>query len=157
MICVIIDHLSSMVHLVPSRSTFRARDIAELMVESIYKLHGSPEIIVSDRDSLFTSGYWNHIHRMLRTQLKMSTAFHPQTDGTTEHVNHTITQMLCIAVAPKQKDWVLLLPGIEFAFNRAQSEITGYSLFFLNYGSIPPPMLRGSSLDILPGVKHFMT
>jgi transposase InsO family protein len=88
-------------------------------VESVYKLHGPPEIIVSDRNSLFTSGYWDHIHRMLCTQLKMSTAFHPQTDGATERANRTITQMLCIAVAPEQKDWVLLLPGIEFAFNSA--------------------------------------
>jgi hypothetical protein len=102
MICVIIDHLSSMVHLVPLCSTLHARDIAELMVENVYRLHGPPEIIVSP--SLFTSRYWDHIHRMLHTQLKMTTSFHPQTDGAMECANCTIMQMLCIAVAPEQKD-----------------------------------------------------
>ena len=96
MICVIIDHLSSMVHLVPLHTDYHARDIAELMFENIYKLHGPPQVIVSDFDLLFTSGFWEHLHRITNSELRMSMAFHPQTDGATERVHCTLTQMLHI-------------------------------------------------------------
>ena len=62
MICVVIDLLTSMVHLMPTKQTYRATDIAELMFEAIYKLHGLPERIISDRDSLFTSKFWKRLH-----------------------------------------------------------------------------------------------
>ena len=114
MICVIIDQLTSMVHLVPTRQTYRATDVAELMFENVYKLHGLPERIVSDRDSLFTSKLWKRLHRLLGTELRMSSAFHPQTDGATERANRTITQMIRQCVRPDQKDWVSKLPAIEY-------------------------------------------
>lgn len=112
MICVITDHLSSMVHLVPSRTDYRARDIAELIFDNVYKLHGSPEILVSDRDSLFTSGFWEHLHRITNSELRMSMAFHPQKDGTTERANRTITQMLHMTIDHDQKNWVQRLPAV---------------------------------------------
>ena len=93
MICVIIDILTSMVHLVPSKQTYRATDIAELMFENVYKLHGIPERLISDRDSLFTSKFWKRLHTLVGTQLRMSSVFHPQTDGATERANRTITQI----------------------------------------------------------------
>ena len=156
MICVIIDHLSSMVHLIPSRSDYRARDIAELMFENVYKLHGPPQILVSDRDSLFTSGFWEHLHKITKSELRMSTAFHPQTDGATERANRTITQMLRMTVDHDQKNWVLKLPAVEYAFNLARSDTTGYSPFFLNYGSNPPPLFSDNIDETLPGVRSFL-
>ena len=71
----------------------------------------------------------------------MSSAYHPQTDGSTERMNRTITQMLRQCVSPKQTDWVQKLPAIEFAINSARSETTGYAPFFLNYGRMPKSML----------------
>ena len=94
MICVTIDHITSMVHLVPSKSTYRAKDIAELVFENVYKLHYLPARIVSDRDSLFTSGFWEHFHKLTNTKQRMSTAYHPQTDGITERANRRVGQML---------------------------------------------------------------
>ena len=94
MICVIIDLLTSMVHLVPTRQTYHAIDVAELMFEHVYKLHSIPERIISDRDSLFTSKFWKRLHYLVGTQLCMSSAFHPQMDGATEHVNRMVTQMI---------------------------------------------------------------
>lgn len=61
-VMVVIDHLTSMVHLIPVRTTYRARQIAEVFYESIYRLHGLPERIVSDRDKIFTSTFWIHLH-----------------------------------------------------------------------------------------------
>ena len=154
MICVIIDQLTSMVHLVPTKQTYRATDIAELMFEAVYKLHGLPERIISDRDSLFTSKFWKRLHRLLGTELRMSSAFHPQTDGATERANRTMTQMIRQCVSPDQKDWVSKLPGIEFAINSARSSTTGFSPFQLNYGRNPSPMIwRGQ--EEFPGVRKF--
>ena len=126
-ICVIIDHLTSMVHLVPTRQNYKAKDIAEVLFETVYKLHGLPERIISDRDSYFTSVFWDELHKLIGVELRMSTSFHPQTDGATERANRTMTTMLRQAVEPHQRDWVAKLPAIEFALNSARSESTGYS------------------------------
>lgn len=138
---VVIDHLTSMVHLIPTRQTYKAKDVAEAMFDGVYKLHGLPEAIVSDRDSLFTSAFWKRLHDLIGTQLKMSSAYHPQTDRATERANRTITQMLRQCVQPAQKGWAMKLPAIEFALNAARSDTTGFSPFFLNYGRLPHPMI----------------
>ena len=154
MICVIIDQLTSMVHLVPMKQTYRAMDIAELVFECVYKLHGLPERIISDRDLLFTSKFWKRLHRLLGTELIMSSVFHPQIDGATERANRTIMQMIRQCVRPDQKDWVSRLPAIECAMNSAQSNTTGFSPFQLNYGRNPSPMIWKGQ-DEFPGVRKF--
>ena len=153
-IYVVIDMLTSMVHLVPTKQTYRATDIAELMFDAIYKLHSLPGQIVSDRDSLFTSKFWKRLHRLLDTELRMSSAFHPQTDGATERANRTTTQMIRQCVSPNQKDWVLKLPAIEFAIDSARSSTTDFSPFQLNYERNPSPMIWKGQ-DEFPGVRRF--
>jgi transposase InsO family protein len=154
MICVIIDHLTCLVHLVPTDQRYRAKHIAEVIFDSVYKLHGLPERIVSDRDSLFTSVFWSNLHKLIGVNLKMSTAYHPQTDGATERANKTMVQMLRQCVSPDQKDWVMKLPAIEFAMNSARSETTGFSPFFLNYGRVPDTMIWNNNSEY-PGVRIF--
>ncbi|KAF7371586.1 Transcription factor [Mycena venus] len=154
MIMVIICHFSAMVHLVPTKQTYRAKDIAELVFEHVYSKHGLPRAIVSDRNSLFTSIFWDKLHALIGTELKMSSSFHPQTDGATERANRTMVQMLRSCIAPHQKDWVTKLPGIEFAMNSARSETTGFSPFFLNTGRTPAPMIWDAKSEY-PGVRVF--
>ena len=144
-----------MVHLVPSRQTFRAKDVAELIFENVYSKHGLPKSIVSDRDSLFTSTFWDHLHKLIGPKLRMSSSYHPETDGATERANRTLGQMLRTCIGPKQKDWATRLPGIEFAINSAQSETTGYTPFFLNTGRTPRPMVWDSDNAQYPGVRAF--
>jgi hypothetical protein len=86
-ITVIIDLLTAMIHLVPSKTTYTAKDIAELMFAEVYKYHGIPKVIISDRDMLLTSNFWTHLNKLIRVQLKMSSAYHPQTDSATERAN----------------------------------------------------------------------
>ena len=154
MICVIIDILTAMVHLVPTCQTYKARDIAELVFDAVYKLHGLPERIISDRDSLFTSHFWRKLHELLGVELRLSSLFHPQTDGATERANRTMTQMLRQCVNNKQDDWVMKLPAIEFAMNSARSSTTGFTPFYLNYGRNPSPMIWKGE-EVYPGVKLF--
>ncbi len=108
--------------------------MAELVFAEVYKHHGLPKAIVSDRDTLFTSTFWNHLHKLIGTKLKMLSVYHPKTNGMTERANQTIGQMLRQCIHPDQKDWVVRLPAIKFTINSARSETTEYSPFFLNSG-----------------------
>ena len=155
-ITVVICLLTSMVHLIPSRTNYSASQLAELIFEHIYKLHGLPKNIISDRDVLFTSTFWKQLHRLIGTKLRLSSAYHPQSDGSTERANRTITQMLRQCVSPNQKDWVAKLPAIEFAINSARLESTGFAPFFLNTGRMPRTMLWESKLTTeFPAVREF--
>ncbi len=95
--------------------------ITEVVFEHVYKLHGLPERIISDRDSLFTSTFWQHLHKLLGTELQLSSSYYPQTDGATEQANRTMTQILRQCVRPDQKDWVLYLLAVELAMNMEDS------------------------------------
>ncbi|KAF8695684.1 hypothetical protein RHS03_07957, partial [Rhizoctonia solani] len=152
MVGVVVDLLTMMTHLMPMRQTYKARDLAELLFNYVYKLHGMPEAIVSDRDSLFTSQLWTGLHEMTGTSLRMSSAYHPQSDGTVERANRTWVSLLRVCIDGAQKNWAKKLPGIEFAINQARAEATGLSPFYLNYGVTPRPMIwRGESP--YPGVR----
>lgn len=119
-------------------------------------LSRSINYIISDRDVLFTSAFWTRLNQLIGTELKMSSAYHPETDGSTERANRTITQMLRQCVDSKQTDWVSKLPAIEFALNSARSESTGYAPFFLNTGRMPRTMIWNSAKDReYPSVRYF--
>ena len=144
-ITVVICLLTAMVELLPSRIDYNAIELAELMFEGVYKHHGLPKNIISDCDVLFTSIFWKHLHQLIGTKLKMSSAYHPQTDGSTERANRTVTQLLRQCINPNQKDWVSKLPAIQFAINCARSQSTGYAPFFLNNGRMPRAMVWNSA------------
>jgi hypothetical protein len=153
---VVIDLLTGRVHLVPSRQDYRAKDIAELVFAEVYRLHGLPKRIVSDRDILFTSLFWKHLNKLMGITLNMSSAYYPKSDGSTERANHTVTQMIRACVNPDQRDWVTKLPAIEFAINSARSESTGYAPFFLDTGRMPRSMIWDQpARDEYPGVRAF--
>ena len=93
-ITVVIDLLTSMVHLIPSCSDYTAKEIAELVFSEIYKHHGLPKSIVSNRDSLFTSIFWTPLKQLIGIDQQMSSVYHPQSNESTERANRTIGQML---------------------------------------------------------------
>jgi hypothetical protein len=154
---VIICRLTSMVHLVPIRTTTTASELAWLYVREVVRLHGLAESIVSDRDSKFTSRFWRDTHRLLGTKLLMSTSFHPQTDGASERAIRSVSQILRATVQPDQRDWSEKIPMVEFALNSAISSSSGFAPFELNYGYTPVvnPGLVPEPCSV-PGVKHFV-
>lgn len=83
-----------MVHLVPGRINYTAKEVAELVFAEVYKHHGLPKSIVSDRDALLTSTFWTCLKQLIGVEQHLSSTYHPQTDGSTERVNHTIGHML---------------------------------------------------------------
>jgi hypothetical protein len=135
---------------------YTARQIAELMFEHVYKLHGVLKSIVSDCGSLFTGTFWKKLHELIEVKVNMLSIYHPKSDGSTERANHTITQMLPQCSSTTQKDWVNQLPTVEFAMNLARSEMTGYSPFFLDTGWMPRSLLWDSdNSQEFPGIANF--
>jgi transposase InsO family protein len=157
-ITVFVDKLTKQVHFVASKTTDTATDVARIFFDNIFRLHGMPTSIISDRDTKFTSHFWKELHRLMDVKLAMSTAFHPQTDGQTERANQTLEIMLRAFVDQRQTNWDLLLTAAEFAYNNATNATTGFSPFFLNAGFHPrvPAALLLPPSTLVPTVESFM-
>ena len=87
---VIVDRLSKYAHFLTLSHPYSALTVAQLFFDNIYRLHGLPNSIVSDRDKIFISRFWQELFKLSGTQLKLSTSYHPRTDGQTEVVNRTL-------------------------------------------------------------------
>ena len=136
-ILVIVDRLTKMAHYVPVKTTLTAEQLAEVLIDVLVRYHGLPDSIVSDRGSLFTSHYWSALCHFLSVKRRLSTAFHPETDGQTERQNSTMEQYLRAYCNFEQDDWVRLLPVAEFSYNNAKHATTSTSPFEANLGYRP--------------------
>ena len=144
-IFVVVDRFSKMAHFIACHKTDDATYVADLFFKEIVRLHGVPRTIVSDRDTKFLSHFWRVLWGKLGTKLLFSTACHPQTDGQTEVVNRTLSQLLRTVIQKNLKNWEDCLPFIEFAYNRSVHSSTDYSPFEIVYGFNPL-----TPLDLLP-------
>jgi transposase InsO family protein len=123
--------------LIPTNSTVSAPQVAQLFLKDVYRLHGLPRRIISDRDVRFTEQFWQELHRLVQTKLAMSSSFHPQTDGQTERANRKLEEMLRNYVRYRQDDWCEKLAYLEFAYDNAKNKTTGQTPFLLNFGQEP--------------------
>jgi len=139
-----------------------AVNLAVIFAREVWKFHGIPTDIVSDRDSRFTSEAWQELLKILRIRPRISTAFHPQTDGQTERLNQTIEAYLRAFVSHEQDDWVRLLPMAVFAYNNSVTMGHRITPFYANYRFHPRSMnpLEENDEPINPASKgygHWMT
>jgi hypothetical protein len=133
-IAVFTDRLSKGVLLVPCHSTVTSEGFAKLFITSYYGSHGLPRALVSDRGPQFIGQAWKTVCTLLRIERRLSTAFHPQTDGSTERVNAEVETLLRQWVNAAQDDWVDWLPVVQLALNGRDSSSTGVSPFMLSHG-----------------------
>ena len=98
------------------------------------RLHGIPAHIINDKNAKFTSNFWKATFKAIGTELKMSIAFHPQTDGETERVNHVLEDMLRMYVNEKQTNWTEFLSLAEFAYNSSWHSSIQMTPFEAMYG-----------------------
>ncbi|POM74747.1 Pol protein [Phytophthora palmivora] len=131
-ILVFVCCLSEMVDLAPVRDKVTGKQAAQLFLDGVFRCHGLPETIVSDRDPRFTGAFWDTLFQLLGTKLTMSTADHPQTDGQTERTNRVHEDTLRSACAEAPRSWPDQLPMVEFALNNAVHASTGFTPFYLN-------------------------
>ena len=113
------DRLTKSAHFLPVKTTYHAKQYAELYLTRIVCLHGVPKKIVSDRGPQFVAHFWRSLHEAMGTDLTYSTAYHPQTDGQAERVNQVLEDMLRACALIYEKKWVTCLPFAEFSYNNS--------------------------------------
>lgn len=136
-ILVVVDRLTKRAHFIAMTKEATAADCAQLFIDEVFRLHGLPKSLVTDRDTRFTNKFWETLHGRLGISLDMSTPYHPQTDGQTERTNRTMEQLLRPYVNELGTNWALHLPLIEFGYNNAYQASIGMSPFKADLGFEP--------------------
>jgi transposase InsO family protein len=119
-------------HFIPLKTTYSGLQLAELYMSRIVCLHGAPKKIVSDRGMQFTSRFWERLYEALDTQLRFSSAYHPQTDGQTERVNQILEDMLRACALQYGRSWEKRYA--EFSYNNSDQESLKMAPFEMLYG-----------------------
>jgi hypothetical protein len=116
-ILIVVDHFSKMAHFIALSHQYSASSVARAFFDNIVCLHGFPYSIVSDRDTVFTSNFWEELFKLANVRLLHSSAFHPQTDGQSEVTNRIIVMYLQYSAGDRQCSWHQWLPWAEFCYN----------------------------------------
>lgn len=136
---VIVDRLGKGVIIEPCKK-LDAEYVAKKFIKVFYAYHGLPSAITSDRGKQFVGKFWERLCQLLKIIRRLSTAFHPETDGSTERMNETIETYLRFFVNYVQDDWAFLCPMAMLALNNRDSASTGISPFFLDHGYHVEPL-----------------
>ncbi|KAJ0585747.1 putative nucleotidyltransferase, Ribonuclease H [Helianthus annuus] len=145
-IWVIVDRLTKFAHFISLRPNYTATSLATIFLDQIYKLHGLPKSILSDRDPVFVSKFWKELFNSVGTTLLHSSAYHPQTDGQTEVVNRTLESYLRCFACDEPNRWTKYLYLAEFWYNTSHHSAIDMTPFQALYGR-PPPSLPHYTLD----------
>jgi hypothetical protein len=137
-ILTVVDRFSKYSHFLPLSHPYSAESVAQVFFAEIVRLHGVPQSIVSDRDTVFTSTFWRELMRLVGTRLHMTTAFHPQSDGQSESANRVIIMFLRCLTGDRPRQWLRWLPWAEYVFNTAYQSSLRDTPFRVVYGRDPP-------------------
>ena len=144
-ILTVVDRFSKFAHVIALGHPYTAASVARAFFNDIVRLHGFPQSIVSDRDPVFTGHVWRDLFKHAGVKLKMSTAFHPQTDGQSEAVNKTISMYLRCITGDRPQAWLDWLPWAEYVYNSSYHSALRTSPFQVVYGRAPPTLLPYST------------
>ncbi|KAG7579311.1 Integrase catalytic core [Arabidopsis thaliana x Arabidopsis arenosa] len=147
-IMVVVDRLSKAAHFIALAHPYSALSVAQAYLDNVFKLHGCPNSIVSDRDSVFTSEFWKEFFSLQGVTLKMTSAYHPQSDGQTEVVNRCLETYLRCMCHARPEWWSKWLALAEYWYNTNYHSSTRMTPFEVVYGQPPPvhlPYLPGES------------
>ena len=137
MILVVVDRLTKYAHFMAIRHPYTAATVAQTFLDNVVKHHGFPTSIVSDRDTIFVSNFWKQLFTLYKVELKLSTAYHPQTDGQSERVNQCLEMYLRCVVHDSPSKWKSWLSLVELWYNTSFHSSLGCSPFKALYGYEP--------------------
>ncbi|PKI60698.1 hypothetical protein CRG98_018945 [Punica granatum] len=141
-IMVLVDRLSKYVHFIALGHPYSAKEVAKVFVQGIVQLHRILKLIVTDRDLIFMSSFWREVFKLHGTKLKMSSAYHPQTDGQTEVIDRCLEQYLHCFVYHQPRLWERYLTWAEYWYNTTYQRSISMTPFEAVYGR-PRPVLVG--------------
>src|ERR1700759_2310956 len=157
-IMVVVAHgLTKGVIYTPCNKTIDALSTAQMFIDHVWKRFGLPDIIISDRGPQFGSRVFQEMCKLLKIDHRMSTAYHPQTDGETERVNQEIETYLRIFCASEPKKWNTYLPMAEFAHNNRAHETSKMSPFQIMYGTDPKGIPTAFPRINTPAIENRLT
>ena len=128
-VLVVVDKNTKLAHFIPTRETVDSQETAKLYLHHVWKHHGTPHEVISDRGLVFVSKFMRRLSELLCIKPSPTTTFHPQLDGQIERVNQVLEQFLRMFTTRRQDDWADLLPIAEFAYNNSSHLATGFSPF----------------------------
>lgn len=134
---VVVDKFTKYSHFIPLSHPFTSMSVAKAFFEHIYKLHGMPSFIVSDCDKVFTAAFWQDLFKLAGVQLRMSSSYHPQTDGQTKRVNQCMETFLRCFVHACPSKWMDWLALAEYWYNTSSHSAIGRSPFEALYRYSP--------------------
>lgn len=136
-ILVVVDKFTKYSHFIPLHHPFTSLTVAKAYMTHVYKLHGLPQAIISDRDRIFTSTLWQELFKLSKTELRLSSSYHPQTDGQTERVNQCLEAYLRCSVHACPRNWFHWLHLAEYWYNTSFHSSLGTTPFQALYGHLP--------------------
>jgi hypothetical protein len=140
-IMVVVDRLSKYAHFCTLQHPFTTSMVAQIFIDQVFKMHGMPHSIVSDRDPTFKSNFWQELFKIQGTELHLSTTYHPQTDGQMEVVNKCLETYLRCFASEKKNQWAPWLPLAKWWYNTSYHTTTRMNPFEVVYGHKPPLVL----------------
>jgi hypothetical protein len=150
-VLVVADLLTKYAHFILLRHPFTSTGVARSFLNQVYRLHGLPSTIVSDRECIFTGKFWNELFRLADVKLARSSAYHPQSDGQIERINQCLETYLRCFVHACPTEWSNWLANAEFWYNSCFHSAIGRTPFEALYG-YKPHVLDIPAPDSVPNI-----
>lgn len=145
-VLVIVDRFTKTSRFVPLQRLPTARQTADILVREVVRYHGPPEEILSDRGPQFVSRFWRAFWQLMGVDVRLTTGYHPQSNGQTERVNQEMVKYLCSYCSSRPTTWANVLMWAELAHNQLVSSSIGMSPFEALTG-YPPAFFPASPTE----------
>lgn len=155
-VLTVVDRFSKAAHFIPLPKLPSAKETAVAVVDHVFRLHGLPMDVVSDRGPQFVSKFWQEFCRLLGASVSLSSGFHPQSNGQTERANQDLERVLRCLVSKNPSSWSQQLSMVEYAHNSLPVAATGLSPFECSLGYQPPIFPSTESEVTVPSAHAFI-
>ncbi len=155
-VLTVVDRFSKAVHFIPLPKLPSARETAVIVLDHVFRIHGLPVDVVSDRGPQFSSRFWTEFCRLLGATASLSSGYHPQTNGQSERANQDLERVLRCVASAEPLTWSSKLAMVEYAHNSLPVSSTGLSPFQCCLGYQPPLFPSQEPDAIVPSAHAFI-